>query len=128
MTTIKGSRRAVSGQGIFRLEMGKPTAGRWRDQAEGTGDTDVQRPPCRLEINTINKPSRDSCAKMNKILLFTKEPRLDITRRVESASDYTERVNADVPSLNINTVSPIWGPWESVSNLYLSLFFPSVCF
>ncbi|ROL55601.1 hypothetical protein DPX16_23618 [Anabarilius grahami] len=45
MTTIKGSRRAVSGQDIFRLEMGKPTAGRWRNQAEGTEDSDgeIQR-------------------------------------------------------------------------------------
>ncbi|ROL44852.1 hypothetical protein DPX16_22669 [Anabarilius grahami] len=37
---IKGSRRAVSGQENFRLEMESTTVGRWRDQAEGTEDSD----------------------------------------------------------------------------------------
>ncbi len=94
----------------------------------GLSGCKAQWPTSRPEINTIDEPSRDSRAKMNKISLFTKEPRLDISRRVESASDYTERVKADVPSLNINTASPIWGPREAVSNPYPSLFFPSVCF
>ncbi|RXN21301.1 hypothetical protein ROHU_006954 [Labeo rohita] len=111
------TRMATAGASFCRTDLILANADDKISTLFGLSACKARQPTSRLEINTIDEPSRDSRAKTNKILLFTKEPRLDITRRVESASDYTERVKADVPSLTINTASPKWGPREAFSNL-----------